>query len=205
MGALLMALGAASLAYVPLRSAIIVEGGSDLVLLPKLFREAIGSDHVGFPVVPGSSSAPPDRIAGLDLQGVCTAWIFDADDGGRTRRAVLTAHHIPEERMLLIADDGDLEIEDLVDPETFCRAVAAYVADIGGAVDAFTVADLPTETCRRVDVVRAWCTDRSIQPPGKIALANKVIELAGDMPILATNHAERFRTLHARLGQLLAN
>lgn len=204
MGALLMALGAASIAFVPLRPAIIVEGGSDLVLLPTLFREATGSDHVGFAVVPGSSSAPPERLAGLDLQGVRTAWVFDADDGGRSRRGALIEHHIPEDRMLLLADHGDLEIEDLVEPETFCRAVTGYVSDVQSTADSFTVSDLPTEPCRRPDAVRDWCEARSIRPPGKVALANKVIELAGDMPILDRNHAPRLRDLHGRLFDLFA-
>lgn len=202
-GALLMAMGAASLAYVPLRPAVIAEGGSDLVLLPSLMREAIQSDHLGFAVVPGSSSAPPERIAGLDLQGVRTAWVLDADQGGRARRDFLIRNGIPEDRVLLLEDAGDLEIEDLVHPETSCNAVALYLADVGGTTDAFTTADLPSQTCRRHDAVVAWCETRGIHAPGKTSLANKVIEQYGDAPLLDPDHADRLRSLHGRLQALL--
>lgn len=204
MSALLMAMGAASLAYVPLRPAVIAEGGSDLVLFPSLLREAIENDHLGFAVVPGSSSAPPDRIAGLDLHGVRTAWVLDADDGGRRRREDLIEAQIPADRIFLLADDGDLEIEDLLGPDTFCLAVAAYLADVGGSTDAFSVADLPSEPCGRHDAVVSWCEARAVRPPGKIALANKVIEQHGARPLLDPRHAQRLRELHARITDILA-
>jgi hypothetical protein len=205
MGALLMAMGAASLAFVPLRPAVIAEGGSDLVLLPSLIREAIERDHLELAVVPGSSSTPPDRIAGLDLQGVRTAWIFDADEGGRARRVELTEAYIPAERMFLLAEDGDLEIEDLVEPQAYCEAVRLYVADAGGTDDVFTPDDLPPEPCQRHDTVIKWCEARGLHPPGKIAIANKVIELVGNMTLLDPAHADRLRNLHERFCSLLSS
>jgi energy-coupling factor transporter ATP-binding protein EcfA2 len=203
MGALLMAMGAASLAWVPLRPAVIAEGGSDLVLLPSLLREAVGSDHLGYAVVPGSSSVPPERIAGLDLQGVRTAWVFDTDASGRSRRDHLIASNIDAERILLLSDSGDLEIEDLILPDTFCKAVAAYLDDVGGTAESFTSVDLPVEPCRRHDAIAAWCDACSIHPPGKVALANKVIEQYGSAPLLDPNHAERLRALHRQLAALV--
>lgn len=202
MGALLMAIGAASLAYVPLQPAVIAEGGTELVLFPSLLREAIQDDHLDFAVVPGSSSTPPERIAGLDLQGVRTAWIFDADDAGRARMTEL-AESIPAERLVLLTDDGELEIEDLVYPETYCAAVNLYLADVG-SVDEFAVDDLPEQACARHETVEAWCAARNVNAPGKIAVANKVLELAGDAPLLDPAHAERLRALHANLKALLA-
>lgn len=203
MGALLMAMGAASLAFVPLRPAVIAEGGTDLVLLPTLLREAIGQEHLGFGVVPGASSVPPERIAGLDLHSTRSAWLLDADAGGRRRRGDLIDAGIPAERILLLSDEGDLEIEDLVLPETFCRAVAAYIADVGGTTDVFTTTDLPPEPCRRHDAVVAWCEARSLQAPGKIAIANKVVDQSGTSPLVDPAHLERLRVLHSQLQALL--
>jgi hypothetical protein len=204
MGALLMAMGAASLAFVPLRPAVIAEGGSDLVLLPSLLREAIERDHLGFAVVPGSSSAPPDRIAGLSLQGVRTAWILDADDSGRHRRDDLVSAHIPADHIFLLADNGNLEIEDLIDPETYCNAVNAYVADVGGDGKLVT-ADLPKEPCRRHESLITWCESRDIRSPGKIAVANKVIEQHGNQVLLDPSHAARLRSLHESVAAILTS
>lgn len=104
--ALLLTMGAASLAFVPLRPAAIVEGGSDLVLLPSLMKEAGGEDALGFQVVPGAANVPPERIAGLDLQGVSTVWILDGDAGGRSRRKFLVKNNVPAEQIHLLEAGG---------------------------------------------------------------------------------------------------
>jgi hypothetical protein len=201
LAALLMAMGASSLVFVTLRPSVIAEGGSDLVLLPTLFREAIESDSLGFAIVPGAATTPPENIAGLALQGVRTVWVLDADDGGRSRSAQLIASNIPEERILLLIDDGDLEIEDLIAPDTYVAAVQRYLGDIGAA-DEFGNSDLPTAACRRPDVVEAWCTERQIRPPSKIVIANKIIDLAHELPILDPGRAEAVRDLHVRVVAL---
>ena len=41
-GPLLLGMGASTLAFVPTRAALIGEGGSEIVLLPTLIREAVG-------------------------------------------------------------------------------------------------------------------------------------------------------------------
>jgi hypothetical protein len=181
---LLLAMGAGSLAFVPLRPAAIVEGGSDLVLLPSLCREATGEDVLGFQVVPGAANVPPVRIAGLDLVGVATVWILDGDPGGRERRDYLTQQGVPADRIVLLeAGESGLELEDLVLPTTYVQAVNGYIRDVGGA-DQFAVGDLPAETCRRHRALVDWCAAREIPPPGKVAVANKVLHLRREVPLL---------------------
>jgi predicted ATP-dependent endonuclease of OLD family len=157
MTSLLMAMGAASLAYVPLRPAVIAEGGTELVLLATLMREAIQREDIGFAVVPGSSSTPPERIAGLDLQGVRTLWVPDSDEAGRKRRGELIDTGIPVERIVMLSDDGDLEIEDLIDAQTYCAAVNLYVADMsfGESFGAEARASVPSSSrLSRADAMR---------------------------------------------------
>jgi hypothetical protein len=204
LAALLMAMGASSLVFVTMRPAVIAEGGSDLILLPTLFREAIGSPSLGFAIVPGAATTPPERIAGLDLQGVGTVWVLDADPSGRTRRKQLVEDSkIPQERVLLLADDGDIEIEDLIAPETYATAVQSFLKDVGAA-DEFSAGDLPSETCRRHEAVEAWCQQRQIKPPSKIVVANKVIDLANEVPILDEDRAAMLRDLHGCISACFA-
>jgi hypothetical protein len=201
LGSLLMAMGASSLVYVTLRPGVIAEGVSDLILLPTLIREASSEDSLGFAVVPGASTTPPDQIAGLGLQGVRTVWVFDADDAGRKRREDLVKAHIPGERILLLTEDGDLEIEDLVAAEAYVEAVGLYLVDIGAEAE-FSEADLPAEVCRRPETVDAWCQARQLQAPSKTAIANKVIELAGSKTLLDEQHTETVRQLRGRIRAL---
>jgi energy-coupling factor transporter ATP-binding protein EcfA2 len=203
MGALLMAMGAASMAYVPLRPAAIAEGGSDLVMLPSLICEATGRDHLGYPLVPGASSTPPERLAGLGLQGVRTAWVFDNDQSGRDRQTELIANGIPAERILLLGEEDDIEIEDLVDPAAYCAAVNTYLEDLGTTEARLKVSDLPEEPCQRPEALTSWCDTNEVHPPGKVAVANKIVDLAGEMGLVDPAHAERLRDLHRKLEQLL--
>ncbi|HWB68515.1 MAG TPA: hypothetical protein VG518_00915, partial [Solirubrobacterales bacterium] len=144
---LLLAMGAGSMAFVPLRPAIIAEGPSDLILLPSLIKEAIRKDRLGYQVVPGAAQSPPTRIAGLDLSGIRTIWIVDGDQGGEDRRKFLFDNGIPEDRLHLLSDHtGGLELEDLIHSSTYVKAVNAYVEDLGNE-DVFEEQDLSPEPC----------------------------------------------------------
>jgi hypothetical protein len=160
-----------------------VEGGSDLVLLPSLMKEASGEDALGFQVVPGAANVPPERIAGLDLQGVSTVWILDGDAGGRSRRKFLVKNNVPAEQIHLLEAGGKgIDLEDLIHAKTYVKAVNSYVEDVGGAGE-FDDSDLPKGNCRRHKAVESWCAANGLPKPGKTAIANKVLELRGSDPL----------------------
>ena len=127
--------------------------------------------------------------------------MLDADDGGRARRAQLIENNIPDDRILLLVDDTDIEIEDLIAPETYVHGVQRYLDDVG-ASETFTQGDLPAETCRRHETVQAWCTERQVRQPSKIVLANKIIDLAQSAPVLDPQRAESVRQLQGRIRAL---
>jgi hypothetical protein len=132
-------------------------------------------------------------------------WVLDADDAGRTRRGQLIDAQIPSERILLLADDISLEVEDLIAPATYVEAVRLYVADVGGPTDEFAEDNLPAETCQRHETVEAWCDARQLHRPSKIAIAIKLTELLESTPLLDPQHADRLRALHGSITALFAN
>jgi hypothetical protein len=192
---LLLAMGAGSLAFVPLRPAAIVEGGSDLVLLPSLMKEACDEDLLGFQVVPGAANVPPQRVAGLDLHGVNTVWILDGDSGGVNRRKFLIKNKVPSEQIhLLKVGDSGIDLEDLIHAKTYVKAINEYVADVGGTVQ-FDVSLLPEENCARHKNLEKWCTKQGLPKPGKTAIANKVLELRGSEPLCEPHRRVTLRAL----------
>ena len=200
---LLLAMGAGSMAFVPLRPAVIAEGGSELVLLPSLIKEAAGVPKLGYQVVPGAAGVPPMRIAGLDLEGVRTAWVLDGDRGGKNRREYLIKQDVPEERIHLLTDGSDgLELEDFISPETYVAAVNSYAKDVQAKSD-FEVSDLPAESCRRHDAVVSWFADQDKPQPGKTAIANKVLELRGSQRLSDPDRRPLLRELHQTLRKQL--
>jgi hypothetical protein len=203
LGALLLALGASSLSLVPIRPAVIAEGPSELVLLPSLLKEATGSDSLGYSIVPGASNAPPQRIAGVDLAGVATVWVLDGDQGGRNRKEFLTKHSVPASRIVLLGAGGKgLDLEDLIDPQTYVAAVNCWLEDVK-AEKRFAIDALPTATCGRHKTLENWCKRSGIDAPGKPLIANKVLSLRGDQRLVAPNRRVMLRALNDRIVGLL--
>lgn len=198
--ALLLAMGAASLAFVPLRPAAIVEGGSDLVLLPSLMKDATGEEALGFQVVPGAANVPPERIAGLDLQGVSTVWILDGDAGGKSRRKFLIKNKVPSEQIHLLEAGGKgIDLEDLIHAKTYVKAVNSYVDDVGGTGE-FDASELPEGNCQRHKTVERWCTANRLPKPGKTAIANKVLELRGSDPLCEPHRRVTLKALRKAIA-----
>ena len=196
---LLLAMGAGSMAFAPLRPAAIAEGGSELVLLPSLVKEAARVKRLGYQVVPGAAGAPPLRIAGLDLHGVSTVWVLDGDQGGIDRRKYLTRQKVPRDRIHLLREGTTgLDLEDLIHPETYVKAVNNYAEDLG-AKGKFKKTHLPKKPCGRHKAVVAWCVKQGLKEPGKTAIANKVLDLRGQEPLSHPERQVMLRELHKTL------
>jgi AAA domain, putative AbiEii toxin, Type IV TA system len=200
---LLLAMGAGSMAFAPLRSAVITEGGSELVLLPSLIKEAARIRRLGYQVVPGAAEVPPKRIAGLDLHGVSTVWVLDGDQGGIDRRKYLTRNRVPKDRIHLLREGTNgLDLEDLIHPATYVKAVNSYAADFG--VDSgFTEKHLPKKPCLRHRACAAWCLKQKLPEPGKTTIANKVLALRSEEPLADPKHQKLLRVLHQTLRKQL--
>jgi energy-coupling factor transporter ATP-binding protein EcfA2 len=200
---LLLAMGAASMAFAPLRPAVVAEGGSELVLLPSLIKEAARITRLGYQVVPGAAEAPPQRIAGLDLHGVSTVWVLDGDQGGIDRRKYLSRQGVPKDRIhLLMEGSNGLDLEGLVHPETYVRAVNNYAEDLG-AKEKFQVEQLPSKACGRHKATVAWCESQGLKAPGKTSIANKILDLRGREPLCHPDRQALIRALHQTLRKQL--
>jgi predicted ATP-dependent endonuclease of OLD family len=174
---LLLGMGAATLAFVPVRNAVIAEGPSELVLLPTLLREATGRDALGYQIAPGASNVKPASVAGLDLQAPRTAWLVDGDKSGAQLRKKLTKVGIPKERIVTLGEghESGLVLEDLVDPDVYLWAINEELRlRSNGIADELTAAELPK--ANRPAAVDAWCNTKGYEPPGKINVANHIIE-----------------------------
>ncbi len=122
---LLFGMGASTLAFIPLRNAVVTEGPSDMILWPTLLREATGRSHLDFQIVPGLSNANRSEIIVLDGEAPRTAYLLDADEGGKDLSRKLRGAGILEVKIFHIPDDVQqgLVIEDIVDAEVYVRAV----------------------------------------------------------------------------------
>ncbi len=173
---LLIGMGATTLAFLPIRNAVFVEGVSDIVLLPQLLREASGLTDLGFQVAPGLSEASKKQLALLDNQHAQVVYLVDGDGGGDDLRKLLLKAKVSADRIFTLPA---ATLENCVDRDLYVEAVRKTQPGI--VID---------PTC--LDIHRSWatlveehCEACDAPVPSKLEVAYRVLELTED------EHADR--------------
>jgi predicted ATP-dependent endonuclease of OLD family len=198
---LLLGMGASTLAFVPVRDAVMAEGASELILLPTLFREVLRIKSIGFQIAPASASAPEAHIAGLDLEAPTVAWVTDGDEGGRKLRRKLRRRKIPDERIVVIGgEDSGLALEDLLDRDVYLDAINEQLRRSGKKK---SVPREALEGINRPQSLKAWCRTNRIKTPEKIDVANTVLERRRRHPALVDkSKVSVLKALHRDLKRI---
>ncbi len=82
---LLFAMGASAAAFSALRKAVFCEGPSDMILLPSLFRIALGLEDIEFQVAHGLAQIN-GSVDDLELAAAKVVYLLDGDEGGTEYR-----------------------------------------------------------------------------------------------------------------------
>lgn len=180
--ALLMAMGASTVAFTPTRRALIAEGPSDALLLPALFRQAAGlapDDSLGFQVAGGLAWTPPIRISELESEASHVAYLADSDDDGLRYREQLLDAGVPSARIFLLGRPSSrLTIEDFVDKRLYVDALNVCLREHrgydGDGIDLSCIPD--SGGARAAD---EWMRSRGIDPVSKPRIAEVLLTLAG--------------------------
>jgi predicted ATP-dependent endonuclease of OLD family len=200
---LLFGMGASTLAFVPIRFAVLTEGAADILLLPSLLRNAANLTHLGFQVAPGLSSATPHQFAIVDHESPRTVFLTDSDESGlRLQRKIISAG-ISEERTLTLPeiDGSGAVIEDFVDANAYVQAVNRELGRSHGLVNQFAVADLGVTN--RPKSLADWCEKHGIRTPNKTAIAYQILEWNHKSPIVSEEHRADLRGLLAAIQTCL--
>lgn len=200
---LLLGMGASTLAFVPIREAVLTEGPSDLILLPTLFREATGQHALGFQIAPAAPDAPAARIAGLELEAPKVAWLTDGDEGGRSFRARLRGTNVPNERIVSIGGPrSELVLEDLIARDVYIAAVNEELRR-SGIDKRIRASDVRGKN--RPLKLRTWCQRHDLREPTKVNVANRILDQRLDHPLVAADRLIDVRTLYAELRRALGH
>lgn len=193
---LLFGIGAKTLAFMPVRFALITEGPTDIILLPTLFREATGKSSIGFQVVPGLSVADETAIGILENGAPRTAYLVDSDKGGAELRRQLRHAGISEEQIFNLPDDTNmgLVLEDFVDADVYLAAVNEELRRSHGEAFTISASDLPV--AGKPKAVEQWCRNNGIKPPNKRAVAYRIIERRSGNQILSSSYQPHIKQLH---------
>ncbi|MBO9575798.1 MAG: AAA family ATPase [Sphingobium sp.] len=130
---LLFGMGAATLAFFPIRRALLTEGESDMLLLPTMLREIYGTDSLTFQIVPGLSKTSGINLPILARNGTGIAFALDFDDGGRDLEKKILGAGFAKEDVFYLKGSGKTEqqIEDFINPKLLAQAVNEAFRELG--------------------------------------------------------------------------
>ena len=178
---LLMAMGAGAVAFTPTRRAVITEGPSDALLLPALFRAAMGwtADHpLGLQVAGGLAWTPPRNLGRLEAEASHVVYLTDSDSQGDKYRADLLAAGVDPQRIfgLRAGNRTGLSIEDFIEKETYLEVVNRLLQkerDYEGP--ALRPSDIPDHGA--AIAAEAWMRAKGIAPISKTAVAEHLLRV----------------------------
>jgi predicted ATP-dependent endonuclease of OLD family len=126
---LLLGMGAATMSFIPTRRALIGEGATEMLLLPKMLKEALGTETLGFQILHGLSNFNLSGIPVLDKAAARAAFLTDNDDGGANLKNHLLKAGVHSRYIFSVGDPQSvLTIEDLIDEAVWWEAVSAVNA-----------------------------------------------------------------------------
>lgn len=195
---LLFAMGAQTLAFLPIRYAVIAEGAADMILVPAILKAGLTKEHLGFQVVPGLSSGTSSEIAVLDNESTRTAYLVDGDGAGRRMHTKIKAAGVADAMILNLPtiDGVETVIEDYVPIETYVRAVSEELQR-SGCQNAITIEDLPRPN--RPKRLEEWCEANGVRIPSKRMVAYHIIESRFEFPIADDAVADQIRAIHSSI------
>jgi hypothetical protein len=201
---LLIGMGASAFSFASTRHAVFVEGGSDVVLLPTLMREATGLESLDFQVTPGLAEILPLNVPLLDREGGRVAYLVDNDADGRKITRKLEQGGVPAERVITVGKGSDVRTpEDLLGIGIYLLAINAELERSHGPSIQMTDADIPSRD--RAAAVAAWCKQAGLSDaPSKVGVAYRVLDLAAEgRKVVQTDRLVSLRrTYLALLGAL---
>jgi predicted ATP-dependent endonuclease of OLD family len=197
-------MGASTFAFAAARRAVIGEGASDAILLPTLFREVTGLEHLDFQVAPGLSNVSEDAARELDLVAARVVHLLDGDKGGNEIEKLLVRAGVPKRRILRLGGQKEtLVLEDIVDADVYLAAVNAEIARWHDNPP--TMPKTKLSKTRRPGSVGRWCQSQvpPIDLPGRRAVAHRILEQRGRATLVAATHKTRVRRLYDQIQALL--
>jgi hypothetical protein len=164
---LLYMLGARSAAFSRLRSALLVEGHTEAILLPSLIREATKVDDLSYQVVPGLSEADDEGLADLNAVAVNVAYLVDGDQGGDGLLVWLETLKTPKSHTNQLPKG--FAVEDLLDPVIYATAINS----LAPSPTPFTITQGGEKTYKAQ--ATEWAKLKKVKLPGPVVVAETIL------------------------------
>lgn len=201
---LLFGMGASTMAFMPVRYALVTEGITDTILLPSLLREATKKEYLGFQIVSGLSETSKGNFSLLENGSPSTTYLLDADKGGEELRKQLLSAGIKANRIFSLPDKAKigLVLEDFINKEVYLTAVNEELQRQYPAYKPLSLSDLPE--VNRPAKVKDWCKNQGIKEPSKRTVAYRVLEQKTDRRIVEKTRQKDLNNLYNEIQKALS-
>lgn len=191
---ILFGMGASTMAFLPVRRCVLVEGAADMLLLPALLREATARETLGYQVSPGLAEASGYGIAVLQNEGSHVAYLVDGDKGGKRIETKLRSEGVKEGKIISLKQiiGSECVIEDFVDKTVYANAFNEELKRSGHA-ERLNATDLPDHL--RSGMIRSWCETNSIPEPGKVNVAYQILDQIQERSLIDPDHVDGLRSI----------
>lgn len=189
---ILFRMGAATMAFLPIRCCLMVEGAVDMLLLPPLFRNAIGKENVGFQIAPGLSECSTEQISIIKNDGSRIAFLVDGDKAGDEIRKKLEKAGISEKLIFnLCAPNNQMCVaEDFLDKSLYVEAINQEIQLWQKTDKTITTADL-ADTMRPTSL-KSWCDVNGVIVPEKVNIAYRILDKIQESPFILENSRRQY-------------
>ncbi|MEJ2814975.1 AAA family ATPase [Caulobacter sp. CCG-8] len=192
---LLYGMGASTLAFFPTRRAVLVEGASDMLLYPTIFREVLNQTNLGFQFVPGLSNI--ERTMSHDaLQGeIGLVYLVDGDEGGSEIATNLKRKGVSENNILVARNSSGtaVELEDFIDPKALVKAVNRIIDKFHNGSEYIDATRIGSNK-RMAALEAAFFASTAVKLP-KVDLAYELLDQIHSDPTTRLVDARRRQTL----------
>lgn len=175
---LLFGMGASQLSFMAIRECVFVEGATDMLLLPTLFRQAIQKDYLGFQIVQGVAMTAQANFGLLLNHAPKVAFLVDNDKEGIKYEKQLKKSGIDQTRIFKLPEENKV-LEDYIKAELYLEAVNEQIKmwNQNFTEDKlFSLDDIPENN--RPQAIKDWCKKYGLKEPEKTNIVYYLLDLA---------------------------
>ena len=199
---ILFGMGAATMAFVPIRLCVLTEGASDMILLPSMLKAATGREFLGYQVSPALAEASAKHIKLLESQGSNVVFLVDGDTAGKEILKKLKSAGVKDARIVKLSEfiGQDCVIEDFLDKNIYVAAINDEISRRRNVAVLINNADI-TDTLRPT-ALENWCKEKNIKVPSKVDVAYRVLDRMSDGDAICKTRVESLRKLEAHISAI---
>ncbi len=197
---ILLAMGANVLAFTPARKALIAEGPSETILLPRILREGNNCDYLEFQVAPEIANISKDDAGKFEFEAGKVIYIVDGDEGGKKNKSKLTKGGIDENKIISLNENQTLE--DFIKLEILISAINRELENSDLPIlESNNLKGIPD--VGKISWIENRCQKRKIKFPSKVKIAENIIKEQSDNLIISTSSIRQLKDIFKKITRLL--